>query len=168
MENIKIRKAEWVMKAAFEKVPVEDKIKAFMEYYNITDQLSTYSLYIDAHKMAIIEIDTYDKFPHELRQTKMHCLNGDDGFLIYSFQCQECGTIILDNHGSEISVDYDLLCPTCNNIEKNYPRTFYKRGLNINWIMEMKIADWKGAKFQVTCLMEVYLYLYNMFTKRKI
>lgn len=83
------------------------------------------------------EIKTYDKF---MKDTPLECINGNDCDLQYVYQCQECGTIIINDHSSDVCIIYDLLCPTCNKVEDKTPFVFYKYKTK-EWIHNMRYAE---------------------------
>lgn len=89
-------------------------------------------------KKLIREINTYNTFLME--NTELICIYGEDASLFYSYQCQTCGAIIVDDHGSDTCIDYDLMCPVCNKVEDKTPFVFHKHG-TVRWIHQMRWAE---------------------------
>lgn len=89
-----------------------------------------------------------------LKETPLVCMTGDDGFLKYTYQCQECGTIIEVDNGEEECVTYDYLCPTCNHLTRS-PFHIMKAG-TMEWVNAIQYAKFseefnkkEGASYSV-------------------
>jgi len=57
-------------------------------------------------------------------ETQLICIAGDDAYLLYYYECQNCGTVVIENHGDPQHVkehvkDYD--CPICYPDQEDFP-----------------------------------------------
>jgi hypothetical protein len=100
------------------------------------------------------------------------CTDGDDADLLYYFQCQTCGTIVVVDHSDRDCIDYDLMCPVCNSVENTSIFRYYIKN-TMMWIHFMKRAEFndshpnsyvsggaKDCKFQIPVRGRVAFFIY--------
>lgn len=134
---------EEVTRAFCTKGTPEESVKLYLDYINSDDFRELFKKHFpcysveEAFGMVYAE---YQKYGKVLDRTDFVCISGNDGDLKYPCQCQECGTIVVDDHSYDaMSVGYELTCPTCNNVEDNFVFPFHKIG-SFQWIISMRIS----------------------------
>ena len=144
----RMRRVEDMWKALLQKmIETDDSKKAYewlkteyKEKYE-ADEENKYHSFAETHNKMFRELENYGKVAVAGDSI---CITGDDACLKYTHQCQNCGTVIVIDHGEEECIAWDLVCPVCNGLEeKRFPFEYIKYGTEewTNHMIYAKISE---------------------------
>jgi len=85
-------------------------------------------------------------------ENTLKCIAGDDGYLRYYYECQVCGTIVIEDQSESYCIK-KYNCPVCNPDQKNFP---------FEYITKDKRDDYK-VPFPITLVPKIAEYEQGLF-----